>query len=70
MKKLITTTIVLVFLLIGLQAQVCFTPVWSGNGLNQMNFYILGATVNGVNMEVGDKIGIFDGNLLCWLWVF
>ena len=61
MKKLITTTIVLVFLLIGLKAQVCFTPVWSGNGLNQMNFYILGATVNGVNMMAGDEIGIFDG---------
>ncbi len=41
-----------------------FTPVWQGtNGYNHMNFYVLTATIDGVNMNPGDEIGIFDGNL-------
>jgi Zn-dependent metalloprotease/Leucine-rich repeat (LRR) protein len=40
-----------------------FTPVWSGNGIDQINFYTLTAKIDGVNMQPGDEIGIFDGNI-------
>ena len=61
MKKLTTISMLLVLFLIKLQAQ-CFTPNWSGNGTEHMNFYITSATVNGADMQVGDEIGIFDGD--------
>jgi len=38
-----------------------FTPVWSGNGHDHMNFYARTAKHNGVNLQPGDEIGIFDG---------
>jgi gliding motility-associated-like protein len=62
MKKLTITSMLLVLLLIKLQAQACFTPIWTGNGLDHMNFYITTATVNGVDMQPGDEIGVFDGD--------
>ena len=44
--------------------QYHFTPVWQGtNGYNHMNFYVLTATIDQVNMSPNDEIGIFDGNL-------
>ena len=38
-----------------------FTPVWSGNGFDQMNFYALSASLDGADLQPGDEIGIFDG---------
>jgi Leucine-rich repeat (LRR) protein len=38
-----------------------FTPVWSGNGLDHMNFYILTAKLDYTDLQPGDEIGIFDG---------
>lgn len=39
-----------------------FTTVWSGNGYDHMNFYALTAVNNGIDLQPGDEIGIFDGN--------
>ncbi len=60
MKKLITTILILVLSLIKSNAQ-CFTLPYEGNGVDQMNIYFSGVTVNGANLEAGDVIGIFDG---------
>jgi len=38
-----------------------FTPVWTGNGFDQMNINIYSAKMDGVEMEAGDEVGIFDG---------
>ena len=40
-----------------------FIPVYQGYGYNNMTFFIDSATINGINMESGDEIGIFDGEL-------
>jgi photosystem II stability/assembly factor-like uncharacterized protein len=40
-----------------------FVPVWSGNGMDHMNFYAMLAQINGVDMQPGDEIGIFDGSI-------
>jgi hypothetical protein len=62
MKKLVFTSFLFIILLLESQAQTCFTPIWTGNGLDHMNFYITLATVNGVDMQPGDEIAVFDGN--------
>jgi len=62
MKKLIITTLSLVLFLLKSEAQ-CFTLPYVGNGVDQMNIYFSGVTVNGSNLEAGDEIGIFDGDL-------
>ncbi|MBN2761575.1 MAG: T9SS type A sorting domain-containing protein [Bacteroidales bacterium] len=38
-----------------------FTTVWTGNGWEQMNLYALTATIDGVDMQPGDEIAVFDG---------
>ena len=40
-----------------------FIPVWGGNGLDHMNFYALSAQLDGIDLQPGDEIGIFDGNI-------
>jgi hypothetical protein len=45
-----------------LSGQVHFTRNWTGYGLDHMNFYIIAATINDVNMQPGDEIAVFDGN--------
>jgi len=62
MKKLVFTSFLFIILLLKLQAQTCFSPIWTGNGFDQMNFYITLATVNGVDMQPGDEIAVFDGD--------
>ena len=42
---------------------VHFSPIWTGNGLDQMNIYISQATGESLGYEPGDEIGIFDGSL-------
>ena len=38
-----------------------FSTVWTGNGHDHMNFYATLANIDGVPMQPGDEIGIFDG---------
>ena len=64
MKKLITTILLLVLFLLRSKAQ-CFTLPYEGNGIDQMNIYFSGVTVNGANLEAGDVIAIFDGGGVC-----
>jgi uncharacterized protein (TIGR02145 family) len=40
-----------------------FTPVWTGNGFDQMNINIYSAKMDGLEMEAGDEVGIFDGTI-------
>lgn len=40
-----------------------FVPVWSGNGVDQMNLNITSALLDGLDLEHGDEIGVFDGEL-------
>ena len=40
-----------------------FVPVWSGNGLDQMNINIFSAMLDGLDLAHGDEIGVFDGEL-------
>ena len=40
-----------------------FTRVWEGNGTDQMNIHVYSAKIDGVELEAGDEIGIFDGTL-------
>ena len=51
----------LLYLLYGMPAASHFTTVWTGNGVDQMNFYALTATIDGVEMQPGDEIAVFDG---------
>ena len=39
-----------------------FKKVWSGNGLDHMNFYIINATAGGIDLQAGDEIAVYDGN--------
>jgi len=40
-----------------------FTPAWTGNGFDQMNINIYSAKMEGVELEAGDEVGIFDGTI-------
>ncbi|WP_347841446.1 leucine-rich repeat protein [uncultured Draconibacterium sp.] len=40
-----------------------FDLVWDGNPNEAMNIYIVDAKIDGVDLEPGDQIGIFDGEL-------
>jgi len=63
MKKLITVRVLPVLLLV-LFANVSFgqhfSPVWTGNPYNPMNFVIQKATINGTDLVAGDEIAVFD----------
>ncbi len=40
-----------------------FQSVWDGNGYDQMNLNILSAQLDGMDLQPGDEIGIFDGDM-------
>jgi hypothetical protein len=63
MKKLFYSLTLLILVIMNLQAQSCFTLNWSGNGYDHMNFYIKSAILGSTNLQVGDEIGIFDGEV-------
>ena len=44
------------------KAEQHFTPIWTGNPYNRMNFYFVGATLNSIPLSIGDEIAIFDGS--------
>jgi|GEM_PF-3264013 len=60
MKKVVLSVAITWLAVNSLSAQDHFVPVWTGNGLDQMNFYILTATVDGVGLGAGDEIAVFD----------
>lgn len=40
-----------------------FNTVWSGNGLQHMNFFVVDAEINGIPLTANDEIAVFDNNL-------
>ncbi|MFY9154128.1 MAG: PKD domain-containing protein, partial [Prolixibacteraceae bacterium] len=46
-------------------AQNHFNVAWSGFGNEHMNFYVVTATIGGVDLEAGDEIAVFDGSICC-----
>ena len=60
MKKVVLSVVIIWLAANILSAQDHFVKVWTGNGLDHMNFYILAATVDGVNLGAGDEIAVFD----------
>ncbi|WP_346863264.1 M6 family metalloprotease domain-containing protein [uncultured Draconibacterium sp.] len=40
-----------------------FYPVWEGNPNDAMNIFIIEAKVDGIDLEEGDELGVFDGDL-------
>ena len=46
-------------------AQGHFVLSYSGNGLEHMNLYVVTATINGTNLDIGDEIAVFDGTICC-----
>src|SRR6056297_1014410 len=61
MKKLTIILLGSILMINALNAQ-CFTKIWDGNGLDQMNIYVTLATHNDVNLQIADEIGVFDGD--------
>ncbi len=43
-------------------SQTHFTRVWTGNGLNHMNFNITSATIDGTACQTGDEVAVFNGS--------
>jgi len=46
-----------------LPSGINFIHIYPGNGYNNMTFFVNSATIDGLNMESGDEIGIFDGDI-------
>ncbi len=42
---------------------VHFKPVFTGNGLDHMNLYVINHAINGPGLNPGDEIGVFDGDI-------
>ena len=46
-----------------------FTPVWSGYPYQPMTIIVNSANINGIDLQTGDEVGVFDvdgsGNLIC-----
>jgi PKD repeat protein len=40
-----------------------FHTVWEGNGTDHMNFNVVTAKIDGIDLVAGDEIGLFDGDL-------
>jgi hypothetical protein len=64
MKKF-TLVIFSIFLYVFSFAQGHFVVAYTGNGLEQMNLYVITATIGGINLEAGDEIAAFDGSICC-----
>mgnify|MGYP000444510289 CR=1 FL=1 len=63
--KWITFSVAIFLLTLNSFAQEHFVLSYSGNGLEHMNLYVVTATINGINLEVGDEIAVFDGAICC-----
>ncbi|MGF7139205.1 PKD domain-containing protein [Roseimarinus sediminis] len=62
MKKLYLLLILLVFVL-PLMAQTHFVPAFIGNGTDHMNIYVVSAKLGTEDLEAGDEIAAFDGDI-------
>lgn len=63
MKKSLTfrtLALLLTFFVTGIGYSQHFTPVWTGNPYQSMAFIIQNATIDGVAVEAGDEIAVFD----------
>jgi len=47
-----------------------FTKAWEGNGIDHMNIYISNVTINDRNIQYGDEIAIFDGEICVGTYVY
>jgi hypothetical protein len=63
--KIFPFLIFLLFLSIRCFSQAHFVPAYTGVGQEQMNIIITSAAISGVNLESGDEIAAFDGNICC-----
>jgi hypothetical protein len=60
MKRfLLSVALVLSSLAVAL-SQTHFVPVFPGHGVDHMNFYAMTATIDGVALQAGDEIAVFD----------
>ena len=50
-------------------AQNHFQPAFEGNGYDHMNIYILESTIEGMDMQAGDEIAVFDGDVCAGVYV-
>jgi hypothetical protein len=60
MKKYILSILAFLLFSIGAYAQ-CFTPVWTEPSIDSMLIYVSMASLNGTNLQIGDEVGVFDG---------
>jgi len=63
--KIFGFLIFLLFLTLRCFSQGHFVPAYTGAGQEQMNIIITSAVILGVNLEPGDEIAAFDGNVCC-----
>ena len=63
MKKLILSVLSLLVLSVAGYTQ-CYTPNWTGSSLDSMAIFVSLATLDGVDLQVGDEIwiGTFAGD--------
>ncbi|MDX8339288.1 T9SS type A sorting domain-containing protein [Draconibacterium sp. IB214405] len=62
MKK-IYLLLITILLATGVGAQSHFTPAFEGNGYDHMNIYIVESIIEGMDMQTGDEIAVFDGDI-------
>ncbi len=60
LKKVFTSLLILLAFTFASHGQH-FNVVWTGNGLDHENFYFTKGILNGVDLEAGDEIAVFDG---------
>jgi large repetitive protein len=70
MKRILLLLIVLLSNLGIIYSQTHFSKVWSGNGLDHMNFYVTSATINGINLQNGDEIAVYDAGYCVGVGVY
>ncbi len=60
MKRVVLFLSLMLCGLAEVSSQTHFVPVFSGNGTDHMNFYVLTATLDGVALQAGDEIAVYD----------
>jgi len=46
-----------------------FVPAFTGSGIDQMTLSVYSATLQGVDLESGDEIAVFDGSICCGVYI-
>lgn len=62
MKKLIFSILVSLLLSSAAYAQ-CYTPAWTESSFKSMIIYVSMANLYGTNLQIGDEVGVFDGEV-------